>query len=138
MLSVTENKFEIVDPIAVEVVIFNGSSNLIETEAESFNNDNINNLSSNSVDNYSIKTLNDCPKCVLGESPCWLPSQNSLLFIDISRKKVFSYNIETKTTLKMTFHQEVGMIIPKFSKDPNDKDKLVQFSSIMIIISIFF
>lgn len=71
-------------------------------------------LSPHPMSNYSIQIepLNELPRCLLGESPRWSKKTKDLIFIDILKKKVFTYNYERKTTETMIFDQYVGFAIP--------------------------
>ena len=49
-------------------------------------------------------------KTVLGEGTLWVPSQNSIFFVDIKKKKILKYNIKTKVKKIINVDKEIGFI----------------------------
>ena len=61
-----------------------------------------------------IKTSKPIPlwkiKCKLGEGTLWVKEQNSIYFVDIKEKKIFSLNIKTKKKSIFKTNKEIGFI----------------------------
>ncbi len=61
-----------------------------------------------------IKTSKPIPlwkiKCKLGEGTLWVKEQNSIYFVDIKEKKIFSLNIKTKKKNIFKTNKEIGFI----------------------------
>ena len=61
-----------------------------------------------------IKTSKPIPlwkiKCKLGEGTLWVKDQNSIFFVDIKKKKIFSLNIKTKKNKIFKVNKEIGFI----------------------------
>ena len=61
-----------------------------------------------------IKTSKPIPlwkiKCKLGEGTLWVNDQNSIFFVDIKKKRIFSLNIKTKKKKIFKVNKEVGFI----------------------------
>ena len=61
-----------------------------------------------------IKTSKPIPlwkiKCKLGESTLWVKDQNSIFFVDIKKKRIFSLNIKTKKKKIFKVNKEIGFI----------------------------
>ena len=49
-------------------------------------------------------------KTVLGEGTLWVPSQNSIFFVDIKKKKILKYNIKTKVKKIINVDKEIGFL----------------------------
>jgi len=49
-------------------------------------------------------------KTVLGEGTLWVPSQNSIFFVDIKKKKFLKYNIKTKVKKIINVDKEIGFL----------------------------
>ena len=49
-------------------------------------------------------------KTVLGEGTLWAPSQNSIFFVDIKKKKIFILNTKTKKKKIFKVNKEIGFI----------------------------
>ena len=49
-------------------------------------------------------------KTVLGEGALWVPSQNSIFFVDIKKKKILKYNIKTKVKKIINVDKEIGFL----------------------------
>ena len=56
------------------------------------------------------------PKCIwktnslLGEGTLWVPKLNSILFVDIKKKKIFILNIKSKSKKIIKINKEIGFI----------------------------
>ena len=61
-----------------------------------------------------IKTSKPIPlwkiKCKLGEGTLWVKDQNSIFFVDIKKKRIFSLNIKTKKKKIFKVNKEIGFI----------------------------
>ncbi len=61
-----------------------------------------------------IKTSKPIPlwkiKCKLGEGTLWVKDQNSIFFVDIKKKRIFSLNIKTKKRKIFKVNKEIGFI----------------------------
>jgi sugar lactone lactonase YvrE len=61
-----------------------------------------------------IKTSKPIPlwkiKCKLGEGTLWVKDQNSIFFVDIKKKRIFSLNIKTKKKKIFKINKEIGFI----------------------------
>ena len=61
-----------------------------------------------------IKTSKPIPlwkiKCKLGEGTLWVNDQNSIFFVDIKKKRIFSLNIKTKKKKIFKVNKEIGFI----------------------------
>ena len=61
-----------------------------------------------------IKTSKPIPlwkiKCKLGEGTLWVKDQNSIFFVDIKKKRIFSLNIKTKKKRIFKVNKEIGFI----------------------------
>ena len=61
-----------------------------------------------------IKTYKPIPlwkiKCKLGEGTLWVKDQNSIYFVDIKKKRIFSLNIKTKKKKIFKVNKEIGFI----------------------------
>ena len=61
-----------------------------------------------------IKTSTPIPlwkiKCKLGEGTLWVKDQNSIFFVDIKKKRIFSLNIKTKKKKIFKVNKEIGFI----------------------------
>ncbi len=64
------------------------------------------------VTQMKIEFLSNIPLTILGGSPLWIKSSQSLLFVDILGKSVSCFCSKSGTTLTMTFEQLVGFAIP--------------------------
>jgi len=59
---------------------------------------------------------NSKPICVwknsslLGEGTLWVPTLNSILFVDIKEKKIFILNIKTKKRKIFKINKEIGFV----------------------------
>ena len=59
---------------------------------------------------------NSKPKCVwknrslLGEGTLWVPTLNSIFFVDIKEKKIFILNTKTKKRKVFKVNKEIGFI----------------------------
>lgn len=51
-------------------------------------------------------------RCALGEGACWDPCTNRLLWIDIVRGKLFSYDPATKENRELKMRQLLGTVVP--------------------------
>ena len=49
-------------------------------------------------------------KTVLGEGTLWVPSQNSIFFVDIKKKKILKYNFKTKVKKIINVDKEIGFL----------------------------
>ena len=49
-------------------------------------------------------------KTVLGEGTLWAPSQNSIFFVDIKKKKIFILNTKTKKKKIFKVNKEIGFL----------------------------
>jgi len=49
-------------------------------------------------------------KTVLGEGTLWVPSQNSIFFVDIKKKKILKYNIKIKVKKIINVDKEIGFL----------------------------
>ena len=49
-------------------------------------------------------------KCKLGEGTLWVKDQNSIFFVDIKKKRIFSLNIKTKKKKIFKVNKEIGFI----------------------------
>mgnify|MGYP001213833525 CR=1 FL=1 len=49
-------------------------------------------------------------KTLLGEGTLWVPSQNSIFFVDIKKKKILKYNIKTKIKKTIKLDKEIGFL----------------------------
>ncbi len=49
-------------------------------------------------------------KTLLGEGTLWVPSQNSIFFVDIKKKKILKYNIKTKVKKIINVDKEIGFL----------------------------
>ena len=61
-----------------------------------------------------IKTSKPIPlwkiKCKLGEGTLWVKDQNSIFFVDIKKKRIFSLNIKTKKKKIFKVNKEIGFL----------------------------
>ena len=61
-----------------------------------------------------IKTSKPIPlwkiKCKLGEGTLWVKYQNSIFFVDIKKKRIFSLNIKTKKKKIFKVNKEIGFL----------------------------
>ena len=61
-----------------------------------------------------IKTSKPIPlwkiKCKLGEGTLWVKDQNSIFFVDIKKKRIFSLNLKTKKKKFFKVNKEIGFI----------------------------
>ena len=61
-----------------------------------------------------IKTSKPIPlwkiKCKLGEGTLWVKDQNSIFFVDIKKKRIFSLNIKTNKKKIFKVNKEIGFI----------------------------
>ena len=61
-----------------------------------------------------IKTTEPKPlwriRCILGEGTLWVKEHNSIYFVDIKKKKIFSYNIKNKKKKIIKVNKEIGFI----------------------------
>ena len=62
----------------------------------------------------NIKTSNPKPiwklKCTLGEGTLWVSEHNSIYFVDIKKKKIFSINIKNNKKKIFKVNKEIGFI----------------------------
>ena len=62
------------------------------------------------------KIINSEPKplwkirCTLGEGTLWVSEHNSIYFVDIKKKKIYSYNIKNKKKKIFKVNKEIGFI----------------------------
>ena len=49
-------------------------------------------------------------QCTLGEGTLWVKEQNTIYFVDIKKKKIFSLNIKTKKKKIFKVNKEIGFI----------------------------
>ena len=47
---------------------------------------------------------------LLGEGTLWVPSQNSIFFVDIKKKKILKFNIKTKLKKIISVDKEIGFL----------------------------
>tara|TARA_B100001057_G_scaffold360879_1_gene363254 strand:+ start:858 stop:1769 length:912 start_codon:yes stop_codon:yes gene_type:complete len=61
-----------------------------------------------------IKTSEPKPlwkiKCTLGEGTLWVREHNSIYFVDIKKKKIFSFNVKNKKKKIFKVNKEIGFI----------------------------
>ena len=61
-----------------------------------------------------IKTSEPKPfwkiRCTLGEGTLWVSEHNSIYFVDIKKKKIYSYNIKNKKKKIFKVNKEIGFI----------------------------
>ncbi len=61
-----------------------------------------------------IKTSEPKPlwklRCTLGEGTLWVSEHNSIYFVDIKKKKIFSFNIKSKKKKTFKVNKEIGFI----------------------------
>jgi len=61
-----------------------------------------------------IKTSEPKPlwkiKCILGEGTLWVREHNSIYFVDIKKKKIFSFNVKNKKKKIFKVNKEIGFI----------------------------
>ncbi len=49
-------------------------------------------------------------KCKLGEGTLWVKEHNSIYFVDIKKKRIFSFNIKTKQKKIIRVNKEIGFL----------------------------
>ncbi len=49
-------------------------------------------------------------RCTLGEGTLWVSEHNSIYFVDIKKKKIFSFNIKNKKKKIFKVNKEIGFI----------------------------
>ena len=49
-------------------------------------------------------------KTILGEGTLWVPSQNSIYFVDIKKKNILTFNIKTKKKKIIKVNKEIGFL----------------------------
>ena len=49
-------------------------------------------------------------QCTLGEGTLWVKEQNTIYFVDIKKKKIFSLNIKTKKRKIIKVNKEIGFV----------------------------
>ena len=63
---------------------------------------------------YRIKTLKPeilwKVRCTLGEGTLWVYEHNSIYFIDIKKKKIYSLNVKNKKKRIFRVNKEIGFI----------------------------
>ena len=50
-------------------------------------------------------------KTVLGEGTLWVPSQKSIFFVDIKKKKILIFNIRSKKKRTIRLNKEIGFLV---------------------------
>ena len=64
--------------------------------------------------NFKIKTSEPKAiwksKTILGEGTLWVPSQNSIYFVDIKKKNILNLNIKTKKKKIIKVDKEIGFL----------------------------
>ncbi|MDC3356571.1 SMP-30/gluconolactonase/LRE family protein [Candidatus Pelagibacter ubique] len=49
-------------------------------------------------------------KTILGEGTLWVPSHNSIYFVDIKKKKIFTLNVKTNKRRIIKINKEIGFL----------------------------
>jgi len=47
---------------------------------------------------------------ILGEGTLWVPSQNSIYFVDIKKKNIYVFNIKSKKKKTIKVNKEIGFL----------------------------